>query len=99
MYPIGCGSSSSQKIENASNRLDHEDIASRYEGQAVLDAAAAKRHLGYAAIYRKDRSPRGSAAHLPLAKHCENLARTYQQAADENIALAKLHREMAAEAK
>lgn len=89
-----------QKFENASSRLDHEGIASQYEAKALEDAASARRHQGYAAIYRRNTSPRSSPqAHLPLAKHCENLARAYQQAVDENMALARLHREMAAAAK
>ncbi|MBL8348470.1 MAG: hypothetical protein JNN03_23790 [Rubrivivax sp.] len=88
------------KIANASNRVDHEDLASWYEGQAAVNAAAAKRHQGYAATYRKNTSPSaGPDVHLALALHCENLARTYQQAADQNLALAKVHRELAAQAK
>lgn len=89
-----------QRIETASSRVDHEDLASRYEDQAALNAAAAQRHRGYAAIYRKNTSPRsGPEVHLAMAMHCENLARTLQQTADENLALAKLHRELAARAK
>ena len=86
-----------QRIENASSRVDHEALASRYEAQAAADAAAARRHQGYAATYRRNTSPAsGPQEHLALAQHCENLARTYKQAADENAALAKLHRERAA---
>lgn len=82
-----------QKMENASTPSDHNDIASQYERQASVDAAAAKRHLGYAATYRKNKSPRsGAQAHENLAKHCETLARTYQEASDQNLALARLHR-------
>ena len=89
-----------QKIENASSRLDHEEIAAQYDRQALVDAAAAKRHHGYAETYRKNVSPRsGVQAHLALATHCENLARTYQQASDENTAVAQLHRQLAAEPK
>jgi hypothetical protein len=85
-----------QKIESASSRADHDDVASQYERQAAVDAAAAKRHVGYAATYRKNTSVRsGVQAHEALAKHCENLARTYQLAADENLVMAKLHRELA----
>lgn len=48
----------------------------------------------------KNTSPvSGPREHLVLAEHCENLARAYRQAADENTALAKLHRELAAAAK
>lgn len=87
-----------QRIEIASSRIDHEEIAAQYDRQAVVDAAAAKRHHGYAQTYRRNVSPRsGVQAHAALAKHCENLARTYQQAADENNAVAQLHRQLAAE--
>ena len=34
-----------------------------------------------------------------MISHCENLARTYEQAADENLALAKMHRQVGAEVK
>lgn len=82
-----------QKMENASTPSDHNDVASHYERQAEADAATAKRHLGYAATYRKNTTPKsGVQAHENLAKHCETLARTYQDAADQNRALAKLHR-------
>jgi outer membrane murein-binding lipoprotein Lpp len=89
-----------QKIEQAVSRVDHEDIAAQYERQAELDAAAAKRHQGYAATYLKNRAPRsGPEAHLALAKHCEALAQTYRQASEQNLEMAKLHRELAAQAK
>ena len=89
-----------QLIESASSGQDHENIASQYERQAVMDAAAAKRHVGYAATYRKNTSPKsGVQTHEAFAKHCESLARTYEQAADENLALAKMHRNLAGEAK
>lgn len=83
--------------QKTSSRADHGDIASQYERQAAVDAAAAKRHEGYAASHRKDTSPpSGAQSHAALAKHCDNLARTYQQAADENLVLARMHRELAA---
>lgn len=88
-----------QRIEIAASRSDHEEIAAQYERQAFADAAAARRHLGYAHIYRRNVSPEGREAHAALAQHCERLARTYQQAADENNAAAQLHRRLAAEAK
>ena len=84
-----------QKIENASSRSDHDGVALQYEQQASVDAATAKRHIGYAASYRKNRSQRsGVQANESLAQHCEALARTYEQAAQQNLAMAKLHRGM-----
>lgn len=90
-----------QKIETASTRLDHGAIALQYEQQAAADAASATRHQGYARIYRKNQDgPRsGGQQHLALATHCDTLAQTYQKAADENLAMAKLHRGLVGEAK
>ena len=87
-----------QRIESASSRSDHEALASEYERKASVDTDAATRHRGYAAIYLKNRSPRsGPEAHVALARHCENIARNYEQAANENLAMAKLHRALATE--
>lgn len=89
-----------QKIENASSRSDHEELASQYERQASTDLAAAARHKRYAATYLKNRSPRsGAEAHAALARHCESIAQAYEQAASGNLATAMLHRELAAEAR
>lgn len=88
-----------QIVETARSRLDHDELAARYERQAVVDAAAARRHQGYAQTYRRNVSAQGSEAHSALAQHFERLARTYQQAADENNAVAQLHRRLASEAK
>ena len=42
------------RVESFNGRLRQECLnVSQYERQAELDAAAAKRHKGYAAIYRK----------------------------------------------
>ena len=87
-----------QKIENARSRGDHEEIASQYEQQASVDKAAAEKHQGYARSYQRTWTNR-EGRQANMASHCENLAITYQQAADENVALAKLHRQLAAEAK
>ena len=85
-----------QQIRNAISREDHEAVATQYERQASVDAASAKRHVGYAATYRKNRSQEsGVQVHEAMAQHCENLAQTYEKAAGENLALAKLHRALA----
>lgn len=87
-----------QKIESARSRSDHEEIASLFEQQAGVDKAAAERHRGLARAYARSGNPRVP-ANPGMISHCENLARTYGQAADENLALAKMHRQAAAEVK
>lgn len=85
-----------QKIIAARTRADFEEIASAYEQQAKVDKAAADRHRGLAQAYKaRPSSNRGGQANMAL--HCESLARTYQQAAEENLALAKEQRQMAAD--
>lgn len=84
-----------QKIESARTQADFEEIASAYETQASLDRAAAERHRGLARAYKAaPSSNRGGQANMAI--HCESLARTYQQAAEENLALAKEQRQMTA---
>ncbi|MGB8338012.1 MAG: hypothetical protein WCD07_00915 [Burkholderiales bacterium] len=87
-----------QKIEVANTRADHEAIATLYEQQASADKTAAERHLNLARNYKQMIVNRGG-RQVNTARHCENLARIYQQAAEENLALAKEHRQMAAEMK
>ena len=83
-----------QKIKAARTRVDHQAIAEVYEQQAVGDRAAAERHRGSARAYE-----RGRWKNKTRAAHCENLAHIYQQAAEENLALARAHRQLASEIK
>ena len=94
-----------QKIEAARTRADHREIAAVYEQQAEGDSVAAERHRGLARAYERGYIAGGSRVrgsstarreNKSLAAHCENLARIYQQAAEENLALATAHRRIAA---
>lgn len=85
-----------QKIVNAHSRGDHDELAVIYEQQAEADRAVAKEHETRARTYRRE--PRYRGLNLSMAQHCEAIAREYRQAAEENAALAKLHREIAKEA-
>jgi hypothetical protein len=96
-----------QKIEAARTRADHQEIAAVYEQQAEGDRAAAERHRGLARAYERGYIAGGSRVrgsstarreNKSFAAHCENLTRIYQQAAEENLALAREHRRLAAEA-
>ena len=87
-----------EKIASARSPSDHEEIASLFEQQAGLDKAAALQHRSLARIYTRSGGARG-APNPAMSSHCDKLAQTYQQAADENLVLAKMHRQMAVEAK
>ena len=83
-----------QHVQSASTRSDHEKIASAYAQQAGVEKASAQRHERMARTYRQGRN-----AAPGMAAHCDNLARMYVQTGDELMGLAKMHRQMAAEAK
>jgi hypothetical protein len=84
-------------ISTAKTAADHEAIAARYESDATAARAEAAGHRKMAESYRKV----GGAVieKLHLDAHCEKLAKSYDETAQQNEALAKAHREMAKEAK
>lgn len=94
-----------QKIEAARTRADHQEIASIYEQQADVERKAMEWHRNLARSYepggvRNEPMVGGvRRGNQSLIAHCENLARIYQQAAEENLALAREHRQLAAETK
>lgn len=78
---------------------NHEAIALQHEARAAADAAAAKRHAGFAEVYRRNRASKGAAeAHEPLAKHCDGVAQAFRQASEQKLSTARLHRELARQA-
>lgn len=94
-----------QAIEAARSRPDHDRIAAIYEQQAGVDKEAVERHRNLVRAYERGwvwAGPRvggvvsANRANQSLIAHCENLARIYQQAAEENLALAREHRQMGA---
>lgn len=98
----GCISSGSQKparlqekIEDARTKADHEELAGYYVRGANAMQAKAKQHEQKAQAY----GPPTGYARLEndLARHCNYLASKYRDAVEANLALAKLHRRMAAE--
>ena len=98
----GCISSGSEKparlqekIEDARTKADHEELAGYYEQEASALQARAKQHKQKA----KASGPPTGYARLKdgFARHCNHLANKYRDDAETNLALAKLHRRMAAE--
>ena len=81
-------------IETARTRADHEVIAAWYEREArsAEDQAAAHRRMRDAYALPDPRYGDGA-----FVEHCRNLILTYQQAAEDNLELAGLHRRVAEE--
>jgi hypothetical protein len=97
-YALSAGqeSSEAQKIESAKTKADHEALAAFYEQEAKSLQAKAEEHKEMGKAYSKF-------GHLKekqhLVTHCDRLVEKYNGAANESLALAKLHRELAAKAK
>ena len=83
-----------EQVQSASTRSDHERIASSYEQQAGVEKASGQRHERMARTYRQGKNPAPG-----MAAHCDSLARMYMQTGNELMGLARMHRQMAAEAK
>lgn len=81
-------------IQNIKTKADHEALAVHYE-QAAQDAEAkVDEHKKLLAQYQSHSYLYGRQAQM-LEEHCESLIHQYQQVADANLRMAKLHREIA----
>ena len=99
-------------IQNARTRSDHEALAKHYEdaaGEFRDKAEDHKKRLDrYEAIAARENPLRSrlgerdssySKQAPSLISHCRNLVQLYEQAAAQNMAMAKAHRDIAAEIK
>jgi hypothetical protein len=75
-----------QMITNAKTPADHEAIAAYYDKEAQANEAKAHLHRDMANIYAKP----------GMTAHCNNLAKDFHRAAEEDKALAADQRAMAA---
>ena len=76
-----------QKVKNAKTEGDHEMIAQYYDKEAADNQQKAELHKTMRNVYFKG----------PMPAHCYSLAQAYQQAADQDKALAAAQRKMAKE--
>lgn len=87
-----------QAVQRASTRSDHAALAKHYEDAAKEMQTKVDEHKKLLAQYQAKKALYGKHAQ-DLMNHCQGLIRIYEQAAAENMAMVKSHREMAAEAK
>ncbi len=100
-YAVGAdqpSSSMQQQIIGAKSNGDHEALAIQYENEAKELQAKAQAHKEMAKAYDKA-GYFGPGGKFDTVRHCNNLARKYEDAAKENFALAKMHRGLAEKAK
>ena len=87
-----------QAVQTAKTATEHEALARDYEDAAKDMRAKADEHKKLLAYYeaRKDLIRKHA---QDLISHCQGLIRIYEQAAAENLRMAKSHHDLAAEAK
>ncbi|SRR5216684_8758326 len=77
-----------EKLKNAKTEGDHEMIAEYYDKEAADNAQKAELHRVSKNVYSK----------APNQFHCNELIKAFQDAADQDKALAAAHRKMAKQA-
>lgn len=90
------GEGMTHMIEMAKTRADHEAIAAKYEEEAKALQAKADEHAAMAKSYKALETAGGKGP--KLAEHCDSLTAKYKAAAEDNLTLAQMHRDMAAQA-
>jgi hypothetical protein len=69
------------------SQMNHDkkdsEVAAEYKSEAMLLREKADSHRKLAQTYKTRTPPKGSASYANVAKHCENLAKFYEDAAKE----------------
>lgn len=87
-----------QAVQNATTKVDHENLAKHYEDTAKQMQAKALEHKKMLEKYQDNAAAYGRQA-ADLESHCRNLISSYEEAERANLNLAEIHRKMALEAK
>jgi len=83
----------SQALQSASSKADHEALAKHYEEAATEMQLKADEHKKLLSQYESHSYLYGRQAE-DLKAHCQRLIDIYENAAQENLSMAKLHRQM-----
>lgn len=85
-----------EMIQTARSKTDHEAIAMQYDAKAKGLMAQAEEHVRMGKLYLG--MELGGSKGPKFAGHCDALAANLRTAAEQNQELAKLHRDLAAQA-
>ncbi len=92
----------SSRVANARTSSDHEALVKFFREEAGIASRKADEHRKLIGVYSGPVYQAGTSLSfrrgLEPSKHCQLLARLYEQAASENLAMAKVHEELAAQA-
>jgi hypothetical protein len=84
-----------QAVHNAKTKADHEALAQHYEGVAKEMQLKVEEHKKTLTEYQREPWLLGKQQAAGFDVHCKNLINIYEKAAEENLEMAKMHREMA----
>lgn len=87
----------SSAVRSAKTKADHNALAKHYEAAAEAMRAQAQEQKNSLAEYREHGYYYGRQTE-DLKEHTKALVRVYEEAAEANMSMAKIHREMAEEA-
>jgi len=88
---------SPEAVQKAKTPAEHTAIADAYAAQAAELGKKAAEHKDMLASYEK--GPGYLTGKIGLGDHCRTLIDSYEKAADAAGAMAKMHRDLAAQAK
>jgi hypothetical protein len=83
----------SQSVQNAESKADHEALAQHYEAAAKEMQLKVDEHKKLLGQYEANSYLYGRQAE-DIKAHCQRLIDVYEKAVDENLSMAKLHRQM-----
>jgi pyruvate-formate lyase len=82
-----------QAVQNAQTKADHEALAQHYEEAAKEMQLKFEEHKKLLSLYESHSYLYGRQAQS-FKDHCQWLINAYEKAAEENLSMAKLHRQM-----
>ena len=82
-----------QAVQNAQTKADHEALAEHYEEVAKEMQLKVDEHKKLLSQYESKSYLYGRQAE-DIKAHCRRLIDVYEKAAEENLSMAKLHRQM-----
>jgi hypothetical protein len=82
-----------QAVQNASSKADHEALAKHYEEAAAEMQLKVDEHKKLLAQYGAKSYLYGRQAE-DFKTHCERLINVYEKAVEENLSMARMHKQM-----
>ncbi len=81
-------------VQNAKTKADHEALAQHYEEAAKEMQLKVEEHKKILSEYEREPWLIGKQQATGFGVHCRRLIDVYQKAAEENLEMAKMHRQL-----